>query len=100
MPDPHARFAADPEVLFTQLGDNEGVLLHLTTQYYYSLNETGLAIWQGITDGMKLEDVANTIREDYEVDEAGARQHVDDFVEHLSKMKLLVEVPDSIDSAG
>ena len=92
-PDDH--FAADPNVLFTQLGDAEGVLLHLETQHYYSLNETGLAIWQGVNNGLSLGEVANALREEYEVDEAGAWQHVSDFVAHLKKMKLLVEAPGS-----
>ncbi len=97
---PHDHFTADPEVLFTQLGDSEGVLLHLDTQYYYSLNETGLAIWRGVTQGLSLGDVAKIIRQEYEIDEAGAWKHVSDFVAHLTKMKLLVEVPGSVDSAG
>ncbi len=97
---PHDHFTADAEVLFTQLGDNEGVLLHLVTQYYYSLNETGLAIWQGVTEGLSLGEVADAIQQEYEIDEAGAWQHVSDFVAHLRKMKLLVEEPGSVDSVG
>lgn len=97
---PHDHFAADSEVMFTQLGDDEGVLLHLGTQYYYSLNETGLAIWQGVTNGMSLGDIAAALQEEYEIDEAGAWQHVSDFVEHLREMKLLVEPPGSVDSAS
>ncbi|MEP0548134.1 MAG: PqqD family protein [Rhodothermales bacterium] len=97
---PHDHFTADSEVLFTQLGDNEAVLLHLTTQYYYSLNETGLAIWRGVNEGMSLGEVADAIRSEYEIDEAGAWKHVSDFVEHLKKMKLLVEAPGSVGSPG
>ena len=93
---PNDHFQADPDVLFTQLGDNEGVLLHLATQYYYSLNETGLAIWKGVTDGMSLGDVATALRQEYEIEEAGAWQHVNDFVMHLRKMKLLTEVSGSV----
>ena len=98
MMQPHDHFAADPEVLFTQLGDNEGVLLHLATQYYYSLNETGLAIWRGVTDGMSLKEVADAIRQEYEIDEEGAWQHVRDFVMHLRKMKLVTEATGPVDS--
>ena len=92
-PDDH--FAADPNVLFTQLGDDEGVLLHLHTQYYYSLNETGLLIWQGVNKGMSLGDVASAMEREYEIDEAGAWQHVSDFVAHLKEKELLVEAPAS-----
>lgn len=88
-PDDH--FTADPNVLFTQLGDDEGVLLHLDTQYYYSLNETGLLIWQGVTKGMSLGQVAKALRADYEIDEQGAWQQVNDFVNLLKEKKLLVD---------
>lgn len=96
-PDDH--FAADSNVLFTQLGDEEGVLLHLETQHYYSLNETGLLIWQGVNKGMSLGEVAAALQGEYEIDEAGAWQHVSDFVAHLKKMKLLVESPGSTERA-
>jgi len=88
-PDDH--FTADPNVLFTQLGDDEGVLLHLDTQYYYSLNETGLLIWRGVTKGMRLGEVAKALRADYEIDPDGAWQQVNDFVTLLKEKKLLVD---------
>lgn len=90
-PDDH--FAADPNVLFTQLGDAEGVLLHLETQYYYSLNETGLAIWQGITQGLSLGDVAAALQDSYEIDQAGAWEQVSSFAGLLKEKKLLVDPP-------
>ena len=88
-PDDH--LTADPNVLFTQLGDDEGVLLHLDTQYYYSLNETGLLIWQGVTKGMSLGQVAKALRAEYEIDADGAWQQVNDFVTLLKEKKLLVD---------
>lgn len=92
-PDDH--LTADPNVLFTQLGDDEAVLLHLDTQYYYSLNETGLLIWQGVTKGMSLGEVAAALRADYEIDETGAWKNVSDFVMQLREKKLLVAAPSS-----
>lgn len=92
-PDDH--LSADPNVLFTELGDDEGVLLHLDTQYYYSLNETGLLIWQGVTKGMRLGEVAAALEANYEIDEAGAWQQVIEFVGLLKEKKLLVEPPES-----
>lgn len=90
-PDDH--LSADPDVLFTQLGDAEGVLLHLDTEYYYSLNETGLMIWQGITQGLCLGDVAAALRKNYEIDEAAAWEQVSSFAGLLKEKKLLVSSP-------
>lgn len=95
MPHPDDHLTADSNVLFTQLGEAEGVLLHLDTQYYYSLNETGLLIWQGVNKGMSLGEVAAGLRAEYEIDEDGAWQHVSEFVAQLKDKKLLVEAPAS-----
>lgn len=94
---PDDNFTANTEVMFTELGNCEGVLLHLGTQYYYSLNETGLAIWRGVTQGMSLGEVTAALQEEYDIDEAGAWQHVSSFVEHLKKMKLVDAEPGSVD---
>lgn len=40
----------DPSVVCTVLEEG-GVLLHLETKYYYSLNRTGLAYWLALEDG-------------------------------------------------
>lgn len=88
---PNDHLAADPNVLFTQLGDEEGVLLHLDTQYYYSLNETGLLIWRGITKGMSLGEVARALEAEYEIDADGAWQQVSDFASLLREKKLLAD---------
>ena len=95
---PDQRFEADPNVLFTELGE-EGVLLHLDTQYYFSLNETGLKIWQGINEGKTLAEVAEALCEDYEIDEAGAWEHVSSFAAHLKEMELLVDAPEAAGEA-
>lgn len=40
----------NPSVVCTVLEEG-GVLLHLETKYYYSLNRTGLAFWLALEDG-------------------------------------------------
>lgn len=44
------RFAQNPQVLLTELGDGTGVLLHLDTKFYYTLNDTGIFVWKALTD--------------------------------------------------
>jgi hypothetical protein len=38
-----------PEVLLTRLSDGTGVLLHLGTKFYYTLNRTGVVVWEAIS---------------------------------------------------
>jgi len=36
-------------VLLTELGDGTGALLDLDTKFYFTLNRTGVAIWQSLS---------------------------------------------------
>jgi hypothetical protein len=45
-------YAPHPSVVCTVL-DNGGVLLHLDTKYYYSLNATGMLVWSLLESGAK-----------------------------------------------
>ena len=40
------RYRTNPNVIYTKLDDAEAVLLDVQTQMYYSVNETGLIIWE------------------------------------------------------
>lgn len=42
LPIPH------PQVLFTEIDDGSGVLLHLDTKFYYTLNPTGARVWRAL----------------------------------------------------
>jgi hypothetical protein len=47
-------FKTSSDVVVTELdGENESVLLHLGTKKYYTLNETGVRIWQLLGEGYK-----------------------------------------------
>jgi hypothetical protein len=39
------------EAVLTELKDGTGVLLHLGTRHYYTLNATGVLCWKRLTDG-------------------------------------------------
>jgi hypothetical protein len=43
--------AVDPQVMLTELADGTGVLLHLETKFYYTLNRTGVFVWKRLGDG-------------------------------------------------
>jgi hypothetical protein len=47
MPAPHP----SPDVILTRLADGTGVLLHLGTKFYFSLNRTGVAVWEALSSG-------------------------------------------------
>jgi hypothetical protein len=48
---PLAAIRANPDVLFTELNDGTGVLLHLGTKFYFALNRTGTSAWKLLAAG-------------------------------------------------
>jgi Coenzyme PQQ synthesis protein D (PqqD) len=40
------------DVLFTQLDDGTGVLLHLGSGQYFTLNRPGVVVWKALTEGV------------------------------------------------
>ena len=63
--------------LLTELADGTGVLLHLETKFYFTLNVTGVEVWKALGQGAKTEaEVAGKISEEFEVDLGTATQDV------------------------
>jgi hypothetical protein len=50
--------APSPDAVLTELQDGTGVLLHLQTRFYFTLNATGVQAWKlleaGARDGAEL----------------------------------------------
>jgi hypothetical protein len=55
--------------LLTELADGTGVLLHLETKFYYTLNATGVEVWKALGSGASSERaVAEKISQEFDVD--------------------------------
>ena len=89
MPNRNTRATPDPAVVFTELESEEAVLLHLTTQKYYSLNQTGSCIWRSMGEGKTLEQIAQDLEKRFDVDSELARQSVTELIEALAADKLV-----------
>lgn len=61
-------------VVFTELDGTEGVLVDLKAKSFYRLNETAMMVWQGLSQGKTIEEIAKevTIRYDVPADRAAA----------------------------
>jgi Coenzyme PQQ synthesis protein D (PqqD) len=79
-----------PQVVDTELDAGEVVLLHLDSKIYYSLNLTGRRIWQGLKQGMTLNDISQRLQEEFDVDAERADRSVLDLVNDLAKQKLVL----------
>jgi hypothetical protein len=78
--------------VFTALEDGTGVLLNLETLFYYTLNKTGVAIWQEIEHYEQpptIDLLAKTVCKRFEIDEEGAHQGIVEFVNRLAELKMI-----------
>lgn len=78
------RYAQNQDVAFTELTPSEGVLLNLRNQRYYSLNETGVAIWKSLDQPRDAEEIARGLSREFEVSEADALGFVRSFLNELA----------------
>ncbi len=83
----------DSDVVLTELENKEAVLLHLKTKMYYSLNETGLRIWQLLNDGLTLNEISERLQQEFDVTPERAKESVVNLIDELITEKL-VEVMD------
>jgi len=82
----------DPDVVVTELDDNEAVLLHLGTKMYYTLNETGIRIWQLLSEGHSIGEVCETIHNEYDILPDAAQKSVFKLTQALIAEKLVNQI--------
>jgi len=78
-----------PDVIATALSNQETVLLHMQTQQYYTLNETGTQIWDGLAQAHSLVDIGQTLEARYEITVEQAHQHILELITMLAAEKLV-----------
>ena len=79
--------------LLTQTLGDELVILNLNDEKYYTLNGTGLRMWQLLTGGMTVDETIQALLAEYEVEEAVIRSDLDNFIQYLQE-RSLVDVHD------
>lgn len=77
--------------LLTELGDGTGVVLHLDTKFYYTLNAAGVAVWKGVAAGARdAAQAAEQLVKRFEVDAATAERDAAAVLEYMLAEGLLV----------
>jgi hypothetical protein len=83
------KFGVHPEVVDTELDMSETALLHLGSKIYYSLNATGVRVWQGLKQGLTLNQISKRLQEEFDVDAQTANRGVLELIEDLSQQQLV-----------
>jgi hypothetical protein len=86
------RYAIPADVACASVEDG-AVVLHMGTKRYFSLNETGAAIWRLLEEDVPLDHVPRRLSERYEVELEDARLAVDSLLAALREKTLLIMEP-------
>ena len=89
---PDNRLVRNPAVVCTDIDDG-AVLLDLESTAYYSLNRTGLRIWNFLEEARTLDGIATHLVAEFEVDRDQALTSAERFVSVLEQEGLIRVVP-------
>ncbi len=79
----------ETEVVITELEGKEAVLLHLGTKAYFTLNETGLYIWQMLSKELTAREICKELPEKFDVSPEKAEESVRNLIGDLINEKLV-----------
>jgi hypothetical protein len=80
----------NPQVLFTEIDDGTGVLLHLDTKFYFTLNATGVVVWKALVESAAdLDAIAARLAAEFRVEPDAARRDVAAVIDSLLADRLL-----------
>ena len=83
------QYRRHPEVRLAAV-EGEGVVLHLTTRRYFSVNDSGLALLETLAASHSFDDLVAAVVQRYEVTAAEAGASVRKFVDGCLAAQLLV----------
>ena len=69
--------------------DGEKVMMNLDKGEYFMMNEVGSRIWEIISEPINVEEIINTLRNEYEVDEETCKDTVIEFLGRLDHADLI-----------
>ena len=92
MPDRTPKSVANPDMVYTRM-DDETIVLDTRTLNYFSLNETGRLIWDGILAGTSSDDLVTAFTDMYDVSREDAATHIQAFLVELAEERIIFRRP-------
>lgn len=84
------RYAANTDELISEHIEGETVLLNVQNGAYYTLNDTGTAIWRALADGYAPAHILRAIAERFALDLAAVRSQCSAFIASLVQERILL----------
>lgn len=82
-------FKLNKNVLFQKLG-NEAVLLNLSSEDYFGLDEVGSRMWEVLLEQKTIKTSLPILMAEFDVDEATLRTDLKELIEKLVTEKLIL----------
>ena len=79
------------KILFSQLGD-EGVLFDLEKNEYKTLNETMYKIFEKIMEGSSIEEITDSLIQEYNITKEECREKVEKAITVLTEKNYIKQV--------
>jgi len=86
------RYIRHPDLRLTEL-EGEGVVLHLRSRRYFSVNETGLVLLEGLKQPSTFDELVAALLKAYEVSPETAAATTREFLDHCVATAVVEEVP-------
>lgn len=85
--------APNPQALFTELDDGTGVLLHLDTKFYYTLNPTAVFVWKALASPAprSVAAIAEDLTREFRVERTEAERDVALILAEMLADGLVIE---------
>jgi hypothetical protein len=87
----NTRFLRHHDLRLTAL-EGEGVVLHLGSRRYFSVNETGLVILEALKEPRTFDELVAALLESYEVTPEVAAETTRGFLDHCLESAVVEEV--------
>ena len=83
-----------PDVIFQAI-DDEAVLLDMSSEEYFALNELGRRMWQLLSENGSTDNAIRQLLLEYDVDETTLRQDLSEWISDLAELGLANTGPDN-----
>jgi len=84
----NTRYQRHPELRLAPV-EEEGVVLHLGTRRYFTVNDSGLTLLEALASPQTLDDLVAALVGRYDVTAAGAQESVREFIDRCLAAELL-----------
>ena len=86
-----AKYLRHPELRLTAL-EGEGVVLHLRSRRYFSVNETGLVLLEALKQPRSFDELVGAILSEYDVSPETAAETTREFLDHCVATAVVEEL--------